>query len=145
MILTAMALDIVDASPNSGDPLDPLGTLFDNGTFKSANGPGEWSIEHCRSWSRPNHLYFQLANALFFIAFLAPHGSSGMLCARFALVCGSILMTMWGYLIECTADVVVWNGSFIVINFVYLIVLLCRLRPVRFDKEIEAVSFSFFC
>lgn len=136
-----MALDIVESPSSRGDPLDLLTSFFENQTLKSANVPGDWTVAQCLSWNRPHHLYFQLGNALFFIAFLAPHGSYGMLCARCALVVGSILMTMWGYLVECTMDVVVWSGSFLVVNIVYLIVLLCRLRPVRFDKEIEAVSY----
>lgn len=162
-MLSALALDIMESQTDGGGAGDSVGgivvssstgatinsdtlgsivNLYDNRTFKLASGPGDWSIEQCLlSWSRPHHLYFQLGNALFFIAFLAPHGSYGLLCSRCALVVGSILLTMWGYLIECTADVVVWSGSFIVINVIYLIVLLCRLRPVRFDKEIEAVSF----
>lgn len=106
----------------------------------------DWSStfhHQCLSWQRPaHHLYFQLGNALFLIAFLAPHSSHSALCARCALVIGSILLTMWGYLVECQADVVVWNGSFLVINFVYLLILLYRLRPIRFDKEIESVSES---
>lgn len=127
-------------SGTGSDLLDPIFSLFENGTFQLPNG--DWSMEHCLSWNRPHHLYFQLGNALFLIAFLLPHGSYGLLCARFALVMGSISLAMWGYLIECSADVVAWNASFLIINIVYLLVLLYRLRPVRFDKEIEAVSFS---
>lgn len=119
-----------------------------NITFKLSNGfsdfvgsaISDWTFEQCGQWQPPHHLYFQLANALFFIAFLAPHGSYSLLCARFALVLGSILLTMWGYFIECTADAIVWSGSFFLINTIYLFVLIYRLRPIRFDKEIEAVS-----
>lgn len=118
-------------------------TTYDNGTFKTT--AGDWSIiEQCLSWRRPNHLYFQLGNAFFFLAFLAPNGSYGMLWLRCALVIGCILLTMWGWLIECTGDVVLWSCIFLVTNLIYLIVLLCRLRPVRFDKEIEAVSLKRF-
>lgn len=154
LLLSAMALDMADTS-SSGTTIDTNDVVqqistgtYDNGTYKLSNGFnggfggfGDWTFEQCLSWQRPpHHLYFQLANALFFIAFLAPCGSYGLLCSRCALVIGSILMTMWGYLIECTADVVVWSGSFLVINVVYLIVLLYRLRPIRFEKEIESVS-----
>lgn len=143
LLLSAMALGLVESTnPNTGDPIAGLAAglplPFDNETFKS--GPGDWSIEQCLSWRRPNHLYFQLGNAFFFLAFLAPHGSCGMLWLRCTLVIGCILMAMWGWMIECTGDVVLWSGIFLVTNLIYLIVLVCRLRPVRFDSEIEAVS-----
>lgn len=140
LLLSAMALGLVESTnPNTGDPIAAGFPLpFDNETFKS--GPGDWSIEQCLSWRRPNHLYFQLGNAFFFLAFLAPHGSCGMLWLRCTLVIGCILMAMWGWMIECTGDVVLWSGIFLVTNLIYLIVLVCRLRPVRFDSEIEAVS-----
>lgn len=171
LLLSAMALGLVESTnpdasstginsgvtsgANSGtDSIDPIIvggidghhtiTAYENGTFK-ATGPGDWSIvEQCLSWRRPNHLYFQLGNAFFFLAFLAPNGSYGMLWLRCALVVGCILLTMWGWMIECTGDVVLWSCIFLVTNLIYLIVLLCQLRPVRFDKEIEAVSLTVY-
>lgn len=156
LLLSAMALSLVESTnPNNGaigvDSIEGVGgssgysggssnmQAFDNETFKST-GPGDWSIEQCLSWRRPHHLYFQLGNAFFFLAFLAPHGAYGMLWLRCTLVVGCILMTMWGWMIECTGDVVLWGSIFLVTNLIYLVILLCRLRPVRFDKEIEAVS-----
>ncbi|XP_037938598.1 blood vessel epicardial substance isoform X2 [Teleopsis dalmanni] len=118
-------------------------TWDNNGTLRSAS-PGDWSIEQCLNWERPHHLYFQLGNAFFFLAFLAPHGPFGMLWLRALMVIGCILMGMYGYLIVCTPDIVLWSGLFLAVNFIYLIVVLCRLRPVRFDKEIEAVYASLF-
>lgn len=90
-------------------------------------------------WQTPRHIYFQAANALFLIAFLSPHKSFGFLLTRCALVVASILMTMWSYLIECSLDGIVWCGLFLFINFVYLSVLIYQMRPIRFDKEIDAV------
>lgn len=143
MFFTAMALDIVESSTD--DQQQTIIDTYDNDTFKLTNGPYDWawSIEQCLTWHRPQHLYFQLGNALFLLAFLAPHGSYSTLCARCALVIGSILMTMWGYLVQCTADVILWSVAFLVVNVIYLLYLLCRLRPIRFDKEIEAVSKPF--
>lgn len=114
-------------------------TWDNNGTLRSIN-PGDWSIEQCLIWQQPHHLYFQLGWAFLFLAFLAPHGPFGSLWMRATLLIGCIMMGMYGYLIECTPDVVLWSGLGIGINFIYLIVVLCRLRPVRFDQEIEAVS-----
>lgn len=153
LLLSAMALGLVETtSPNGAAAVSDSVLSFsgggvglisvstaagDNDTFRT--GPGDWSIEQCLSWRRPHHLYFQLANAFFFLAILAPHGAYGMLWLRCMLIVGFILMGMWGWLIECTGDVVLWSGIFLVGNAIYLIVLLCRVRPVRFDKEIEAV------
>ncbi|XP_055845761.1 blood vessel epicardial substance isoform X1 [Episyrphus balteatus] len=131
---------IEHATPNGGGSAIPWDN---NGTLRSA-GPGDWSIEQCLLWQRPHHLYFQLGNAFFFMAFLAPHGPFGMLWLRSVMVIGCILMAMYGWLIECTPDVVLWAGLFLGVNLIYLIVLLCRLRPVRFEKEIEAVYESLF-
>lgn len=162
LVLSAIAFDIADSTSNPnvasvGETSDVSGDISDNMTYKMTGVSGvstafdinsfgfDWTFEKCSSWQRPpNHLYFQLANALFFIAFLAPYGSYGLLCARFALVVASILMTLWSYLIECTVDAVVWSGSFLVVNVIYLIVLIYRFRPIRFEKEIEAVSVFFF-
>lgn len=104
----------------------------------------DWTYQQCLQWQTPHHIYFQVANGLFLIAFLSANGSYGALCARCALVLGSIFLIMFSYLIECSLDGVVWSSAFLCINFVYLIVLIYRLRPIRFQKEIEAVSFCFF-
>ncbi|XP_068139635.1 blood vessel epicardial substance isoform X1 [Drosophila tropicalis] len=115
-----------------------------NGTLRSIH-PGDWSaIEQCLNWQPSHHLYFQLGWAFLFIAFLAPHGPFGSLWMRAMLLIGCIMMGLYGYLVECTPDVVVWSGLGIGINFIYLIVVLCRLRPVRFEQEIEAVYIALF-
>ncbi|KAL9881632.1 popeye domain-containing protein 3 isoform X3 [Glossina fuscipes] len=114
-----------------------------NATIRSAN-PGDWSIEQCVTWQRPHHLYFQLGNAFLLLAFLAPHGSYGTLWLRAMLTVGSILLGMYGYMIDCAQDFVLWSGLFFGVNFIYFIVILCQLRPVRFDREIEAVYASLF-
>ncbi|XP_030080048.1 blood vessel epicardial substance isoform X2 [Drosophila hydei] len=118
-------------------------TWDNNGTLRSIN-PGDWSIEQCLIWQQPHHLYFQLGWAFLFLAFLAPHGPFGSLWMRATMLIGCIMMGMYGYLIECTPDVVLWSGLGIGINFIYLIVVLCRLRPVRFDQEIEAMYVALF-
>ncbi|XP_004527120.1 blood vessel epicardial substance isoform X1 [Ceratitis capitata] len=118
-------------------------TWDNNGTLRSLN-PGDWSIEQCVIWQRPHHLYFQLGNAFFLLAFLAPHGPFGALWLRALILIGCTLMAMYGYMVECKPDVVLWSGLFFIVNFIYLIIVLCRLRPVRFDKEIEGVYASLF-
>lgn len=144
LLLSAMALGLVVESTKTSTDLKVTRDtdILGNETLKSTGltAGGDWTIEHCNSWHRPNHLYFQLGNAFFFLAFVAPHGSYGMLWLRCSLVVGCILLTMWGWIIECTGDVVLWSSIFLATNLVYLVILLCRLRPVRFEKEIESVS-----
>ncbi|KAM7347974.1 popeye domain cAMP effector bves isoform 2-T5 [Cochliomyia hominivorax] len=114
-----------------------------NATIRSAT-TGDWSIEQCIIWQRPHHMYFQLGNAFLLLAFLAPHRPFGILWLRAMLVIGAILLAMYGYLIDCAQDVVLWSSLFFGVNTIYLIAALCRLRPVRFDREIDAVYEALF-
>lgn len=59
---------------------------------------------------------------------------------RCMLIFGSILFAMYSYLNECRPDVLAWSGVFIVANVIHMIILICRLRPVKFEREIEEVS-----
>lgn len=84
------------------------------------------------------NLYYQLGSVCFFLAFLAPiHSLYGALWARCTLIFGCILFTIWA---QCMPDALLWSLLFLIVNFIYMAVLLCKLRPVSFDKEIEAVS-----
>uniref|UniRef100_A0A8W7PQG7 POPDC1-3 domain-containing protein n=1 Tax=Anopheles coluzzii TaxID=1518534 RepID=A0A8W7PQG7_ANOCL len=38
----------------------------------------------------------------------------------------------------CSLDAVVWFSLFLLVNAFYVVVLLCKLRPVKFEKEIES-------
>jgi hypothetical protein len=86
-------------------------------------------------------LYYHLGCAFFLLAFLAPtHRYGAALYMRCMLIFGSILFAMWSYLNECRPDVLAWSGIFIVANIIHMIILICRLRPVKFEREIEEVS-----
>lgn len=119
------------AIPNSPKDLSELFTSFSNFTNKCSD----------LQWQQPQHVYFQVASALFLIAFLSPHKSAGFLLARCALVFASILLLMWSYLIKCSLDALIWSGLFLFVNFIYLSVLIYQLRPIRFEKEIDAVIY----
>lgn len=127
------------SNQSSNETTDNLYDL--NDTFKSVNSWPRSLLEVCSSWqTEPQHFYFQLGFAFFFMAMLAPHNPFGMLWLRSILVIGCVLMAMYGWMIQCTPDIVIWAGLILVVNLIYLIILLCRLRPIRFDKEIESVS-----
>lgn len=127
--------------PNHSKFITELTDTFTNFIGNLLNG---WTHKKCDEWQPPHHLYFQVANALFLIAFLSPNGSYGALYTRCALVLGSIFLLMWSYSIECSLDAFVWSSSFLCINFVYLITLIYRLRPIRFEEEIDAVYETLF-
>lgn len=98
----------------------------------------------CDPWLPPNHIYFQLANTCFFLSYLAPSGLYGLLYLRLVLAIGSALFAIWGWLILCAFDTFLWNTIFMLINIIHGLVLLCGLRPVRFDKQVEEVYKNIF-
>ncbi|XP_058827678.1 uncharacterized protein LOC131687593 isoform X2 [Topomyia yanbarensis] len=116
-------------------------SLFAWTTFFSGN---EWTLMECFSLRRSHHLYYQIGNGLFLLAFLAPNVPFGMLWLRCLVIAGCVLMIIWGWQVECTMDAVVWASLFLIINAIYVGALLCKLRPVRFEKEIEAVYGALF-
>lgn len=135
VIKVAAAGDIVDTSKLS--VTEYFSNTFGGFTFNVLTNK-------CGQWQDTNHVYFQVANALFLIAFLSPHKSYGFLLARCALVFGSILMILWSYLIECSWDALIWSGIFVTVNLAYLFVLIYQMRPVCFEKEIDEVIIIFF-
>jgi hypothetical protein len=86
-------------------------------------------------------LYYHIGCAFFLLAFLAPSYRYGTaLYMRCMLTFGCILFLMWSYLSECRPDVLIWTLLFIFVNIIHMAILICKLRPVKFDKEIEEVS-----
>lgn len=95
----------------------------------------------CHSTYSLQPLYYHIGCAFFLLAFLAPsHRHGAALYARCMLVFGCILFAMWSYLSECRPDVLLWSAIFIIANLIHMVILICKLRPVKFDKEIEEVS-----
>lgn len=134
--------EVTRVAAGDSDPSNP--NQFSDGIteyFSNTFGGFSFTVltNKCGEWQDAQHMYFQVANALFLIAFLAPHKSYGFLLARFSLVFASMLMSLWSYLIECSLDTLIWNGLFMAVNFIYLFVLIYQMRPVRFEREIDAV------
>ena len=99
----------------------------------------------CHSTYSLQPLYYHIGCAFFLLAFLAPsHRYGAALYMRCMLIFGSILYAMWSYLSECRPDVLMWSAIFILANLIHMIILICKLRPVKFDKDIEEVSFLTF-
>lgn len=97
----------------------------------------------CHSTYTLQPLYYHIGCAFFLLAFLAPsHRYGAALYSRCMLVFGCILFAMWSYLTECRPDVLLWSGIFILANLIHMVILICKLRPVKFDKDIEEVSLA---
>uniref|UniRef100_A0A182K6T7 POPDC1-3 domain-containing protein n=1 Tax=Anopheles christyi TaxID=43041 RepID=A0A182K6T7_9DIPT len=100
----------------------------------------DWNWPKCFSFEPKEHLYYHIGHVLFLVAFLAPNIPCGFLWLRCAAIAGCILMMLWGWFVACSLDAVVWFSLFLLVNAVYVVVLLSKLRPVKFEKEIESVS-----
>lgn len=118
---------------NSQDVQDFLNNVF-----------GEFTLKKCAQWHTSHHLYFHAANVLFLIAFLSPHKSYGFFIARCTLILASIALAMGSYLIECSLDGLIYSSTFLLVNFIYLFVLIYQMRPIYFEKEIDAVYVALF-
>lgn len=102
---------------------------------------GSFIAGQCHSTYILQPLYYHIGCAFFLLAFLAPsHRYGAALYMRCAFIFGSILFAMWSYISECRPDVLMWSGIFILANLIHMVILICKLRPVKFDKEIEEVS-----
>lgn len=86
------------------------------------------------------NIYYQLGSVFFLLAFLAPHSTYGVLWMRFTLITGCCCYTMWA---RCNPDALFWVTLFLIVNFIYMLILLFKMRPVSFDKEFEVVSNRF--
>lgn len=103
-----------------------------------------FSTKICEHWDDLNHIYFQIANIFFFLSYLAPNGLYGMLYLRSSLMVGCIFFALWSWSVKCYLDALVWNLTFVFINFVYICSSLFYMRPYKFQKEIEEVSCLYF-
>lgn len=99
-----------------------------------------FSTKICEHWNDLNHIYFQIANVFFFLSYLAPNGTYGMLYLRCSLMVGCIFFALWSWAVTCYLDALVWNLTFVFINFIYICTSLFYMSPYKFQKEIEEVS-----
>ncbi|KAK7868923.1 hypothetical protein R5R35_014232 [Gryllus longicercus] len=103
-----------------------------------------FGVSYCLQWGSVNHVYFQLANTFFFLSYLAPNGTYGILYLRCTLLVGCAFFALWGWTVMCSFDAFLWNAAFVAINFIHVCVLLYYLRPVKFSREVEEVSLHTF-
>ncbi|XP_043280462.1 popeye domain-containing protein 3-like isoform X2 [Venturia canescens] len=130
---TGAGLSVVSHSPTYPHPPIVPPTFF-NGAFTCQPYHGFYV----------NHIYFQLANAFFLLSHLAPSGIHGVLYLRSTLLVGCAFLALWGWTIACWLDAALWNALFVAINFLHVCMLLYRLRPIKFSREIEEVYAAVF-
>lgn len=136
---SAMGVMNIDRVPGStADPFDWTNNF--NVSFISS----VFGIAVCSQWGPVNHMYFQLANTFFFLSYLAPSGLYGMVYLRCTHLIGCALFALWGFSVICSFDAFLWNVNFVVINFIHVCILIYRLRPVKFTKEVEEVSINLY-
>ena len=56
-----------------------------------------------------------------------------------SFIAAFLLMSSWSWVIVCAPDVFSWNFIFLIVNFIQTILVLYRLRPVKFAQELEDV------
>lgn len=106
---------------------------------------GNFVAAQCESSYSLQPLYYHIGCAFFLLAFLAPSYRYGpALYMRCTLIFGCILFLMWSYLVECRPDVLIWTLLFLFVNLIHLAILICKMRPVKFEKEIEEVYVALF-
>ncbi|CAG9787934.1 unnamed protein product [Diatraea saccharalis] len=108
--------------------------------------PSMWDLylKHCPKWKPIDNVFFQVANVFILLSFLAPHTPTGLVWMRVGLVLGCAFSGVWAWSIECFLDGVLWNATFVVINFVYFSVQFYLIRPIKFHKDIEEVYIALF-
>jgi hypothetical protein len=97
-----------------------------------------------KEWIENQHYLFQLGCLCQLAANLAPIGTIGTLCFHGVLVLSFLLMSSWSWVIVCAPDVFSWNFIFLIVNFIQTILVLYRLRPVKFAQELEDVYQALF-
>ena len=50
---------------------------------------------------------------------------------------GFVLMSVWAWVILCAPDFFSWNFTFLLLNAIQMLLLLYRIRPIKFCAELE--------
>ena len=90
------------------------------------------------TWS---HWLFLIANAILFIAYSIPftNGVKAVI-VRFLLFVGCAFNGLWGWMVICSFDTVIFSAVFMLLHFIHLSALAYQLQPIKFPHDIEQVS-----
>ncbi|CAG0892260.1 unnamed protein product [Darwinula stevensoni] len=94
------------------------------------------------TWS---HWLFLIANAILFIAYSIPF-TDGVkaVIVRFLLFVGCAFNGLWGWMVVCSFDAVIFSAVFMLLHFIHLSALAYQLQPIKFPHEIEQVFLRLF-
>lgn len=98
----------------------------------------------CSSYQPANHVYFQVANFLLFISYMAPSSLGGLIYLRVTLAGGLFFMALWGYAVLCALDTFLWSFICMWINVVHFLYLLWQQRPTKLEVEYEQLYRAVF-
>ena len=95
-------------------------------------------------WLPANQILFQLANIfLLFTYFVKPNGGMvALIQIRIALTCAGLCFALWGGIVICSLDCMLWNLAFVVGNGCHLLYLLNRLKPIAIKDEYEEIIYK---
>ncbi|XP_061614500.1 blood vessel epicardial substance isoform X1 [Phyllopteryx taeniolatus] len=94
----------------------------------------------CQEWEQAHHVLFHLGNMSLMLGLLIPTMLGlHMILLRLLLVTGCGFFIAWATLYRCNMDVMVWNVVFLVVNFMHLLFLLYKRRPIKIDRDLRSV------
>ncbi|XP_061145040.1 blood vessel epicardial substance [Syngnathus typhle] len=94
----------------------------------------------CQEWEHAHHLLFHLGNMSLLLGLVIPTTLGlHMILLRLLLVTGCGFFIAWATLYRCNMDVMVWNAVFLVVNFMHLMFLLYKRRPIKIDRDLRSV------
>ncbi|XP_047129084.1 popeye domain-containing protein 3 [Hydra vulgaris] len=89
-------------------------------------------------WLPVNQFLFQMANIfLVFTYFIKPINAWGFIKLKLSLTLAGLCFAIWGGLIICSFDCLIWNLIFAFVNAAHILYLLVKVRSKRFSAEHE--------
>ncbi|XP_061676578.1 blood vessel epicardial substance [Syngnathoides biaculeatus] len=94
----------------------------------------------CQEWEQAHHALFHLGNMSLMLGLLIPTTLGlHMILLRLLLVTGCGFFIAWATLYRCNMDVMVWNVVFLVVNFMHLLFLLYKRKPIKIDRDLRVM------
>ncbi|XP_063299620.1 blood vessel epicardial substance isoform X1 [Pelobates fuscus] len=101
--------------------------------------------EVCENWREIHHLVFHLANACLAIGVVIPTTLNfHMIYFRGMLCLGCSFFILWAVLFRCALDIMIWNATFLILNFMHFIYLVYKKRPIKIEKELKGIYHRMF-
>lgn len=119
-------------------------------TNTTAGTPGNYFqnilvlVPWCTSAPAPQQALFHVAHALFLVGFVAPSSRVGLLIMHSLLIVGFLVYSTWAWNVVCARDVFAWGFTFTLLNLGQTLYVLYQTRPVKTDRELEAVYNDLF-